>query len=140
MINPTKRRIRRGNAGLGWWLLLAIHALIFAFVVMFFPEIQQLNPELLTDNRLLFIVPAWGFFLLLHLAYVLVVDARLTVKRKRDARIIKRIYALPDPRQNVPQLPAGTYVVPLDDELDYADAEEYDEEYGDVSYPSPKSY
>lgn len=139
MINPTKRKIRHANAGLGWWLLLALHALSFAFVMMTFPQLQKINPELLTDNRLRFVIPAWALLLLLHLTYVLVVDARLNVKRKRDARIIKRVYALPDPRKNIPQLPSGTYVVPLDDELEYADVEEYDDDYDDFPYSSVQS-
>lgn len=119
MIRPEKRKIRRANAGIRWWLLLAVHAVIFAVVIAFYPDIQGINPAVLTDNRLRLLLPAWGVFLLLHLIWVFIVDNRISAKRKRDERILKRLAAMADPnRKQVPQLPAGTMVMERDTDLE----------------------
>ena len=118
MLQPHKRRIYTFNTGLRWWLLLAFHAIVFGLFVFFYEDIRTLNPEILTNNRLRLIIPAWTGLLLLHLLYVWIIALRMGRKRKRDSRIRQRLLALPDPSMHIPQLPSGTYVMPMDDELD----------------------
>lgn len=82
---PTERK-----RGITRWILLALHALIFAGVVIAHPELTARFPEIMDSNLARLGIPIWGLLLILHLLLTSLIDIREGIvaarieRRRRD--------------------------------------------------------
>lgn len=87
---PYKRRVTP-RRGMGMWLLLAAHALLFGAFIYFFPDLESDYPDLLIGNRAQLLIAGWTGLLLLQLVITGLRDVRQNTLRARDARIRRKL-------------------------------------------------
>lgn len=70
---PMPRQQRRGIVR---WVLLIIHVIPFAVLIFGYPLIYEQFPDVMEDNLIKLLIPAWSGLILLHLLLAAFLDMR----------------------------------------------------------------
>lgn len=81
--NPLPSIHRRGIIR---WVLLALNAVPFAFLVFAYPQLAAEFPDMLDDNLARVAIPIWGALLVVHLLLVCLLEVRENVVYARRHR------------------------------------------------------
>ncbi len=116
---PERQRtlIDQKDRGVRRWLVLGIHAAVFMLVIIVYPRLENVRPELLDTNAARFAVPAWGALILLHVFLTYLADIRFLVRRARSERIRLRL----NRPAAAPPLAYGGHTTASDNESGYAE-------------------
>lgn len=87
--HPMPSRPKRGAVR---WILLALHALLFAGVVFGYPTLVEINSDIFTGNTFRLGVPVWGLVVVGHTVLVALLDLREDIIHTRKERRWRREY------------------------------------------------
>ena len=116
---PERQRtlIDQKDHGVRRWLVLGSHAAVFALVIVLYPRLENVRPDLLDTNAARFALPAWGIILVLHLLLTYLADIRYLLSRARSERIRLRL----NRPAAAPPLAYGGHTTASDNESGYAE-------------------